>query len=230
MAWAWWTAGAFLLIGWIVLTSHMKVLFGFTRLEGNDDMTLDLHGLYGSLKFRYTIPILKFKTWLKGIELKSEKVNKNEADLLQDQKQNITVDKIRQAFENAKPLIAHCFGFNSWLEGTLSKIRCTSVVWKTSIGIGDAPETAFVVGLLWSLKSSSLSYVFRRIRLDTQPRLQVMPAFNELQFTTEVQCRFEIRVGYALLAGIRLLLRIMKVKDGLRVWQKVLFRTEPSNT
>ncbi|UUZ94372.1 hypothetical protein LJK87_07325 [Paenibacillus sp. P25] len=106
------------------------------------------------LKFRYTIPILKFKTWLKGIELKSEKVNKNEADLLQDQKQNITVDKIRQAFENAKLLIAHCFGFNSWLEGTLSKIRCTSVVWKTSIGIGDAPETAFVVGLLWSLKSS----------------------------------------------------------------------------
>ncbi|MCZ8512887.1 DUF2953 domain-containing protein [Paenibacillus filicis] len=225
MVWAWWTAGALLLLAWLVLSSNIRILFTFTRQDENDELTLDLHALFGMVRFRYTIPILEMHKLLERLDMKSERVDKSDAELVKDKKQGITVAQIKTAFENAKLLLEHCFQFNVWLLDTLKRVRCTSFVWKTSVGIGDAAQTACVVGMLWGLKSSMLAFLFRKIRLEAQPRLQIMPAFNELHFTMELMFKLEIRLGFLLYAGCLLLLRIARIKGGIRTWQRVLFKT-----
>lgn len=223
MGWAWWAAGGALLL-WMLLASWIRVLISFTRLDGNDELTVDAHALFGLVKLRYTIPIMRLRSLQEGLELKTERVDKNENEMNSEREHAVTLHKIRQAFANARLLLEHCFQFNEWLRGVVSRVRCTSLVWNTAVGLSDAAQTAIATGVLWSLKTSLLSWLLRRLRLETQPRLKVMPAFNQWQFTTELLCKLQIRLGTVLFAGFRLLVRIAKTKGGIKTWQRVLFR------
>lgn len=223
MGWAWWAAGGALLL-WMILASWIRILISFTRLDGNDELTVDAHALFGLVKLRYTIPIMRLRSLQEGLELKAERVDKNKNEMRSEREHAVTLHKIRQAFANARLLLEHCFQFNEWLHSVISRVRCTSLVWNTSVGLSDAAQTAIATGVLWSLKTSLLSWLLRRIRLETQPRLKVMPAFNQWQFTTELLCKLQIRLGTVLVAGFRLLVRIARTKGGIKIWQRVLFR------
>jgi len=79
--------------------------------------------------------------------------------------------------------------------------------------------------MLWGLKSSLLAYIFKYIRLDTKPVIQVSPQFNTIHFSTHAASTFHIRVYNIFQAGFLLLLRVIKIKGGLRIWHKNLFNT-----
>ena len=223
MIWPWIVGIVFVLI-LLFACSSMQCRFTVVRQRQDDEIVLDLHTLYGLVKRRFAIPVIRFLNVQEGVHFKAEQVNKTNNELTNDNKSHITKRTIQEAFANYQVLLAHCFQFNRWFRETLRHVRCTELFWKTNVGIGDAAETAMTAGMVWGLKASLLGYVFRYIQLETKPVIQVVPQYNITTFSSEVQVLLKIRVYEIMYASLRLLLRIMKIKGGLRMWRKVLFK------
>jgi hypothetical protein len=223
MMWVW-VIGA-VVVGFIILlSSSMKCRLTLIRRHADDEIVFDIHAMYGLVKKRLAIPVLKLSHMLDALEVTSEVVNKSSHQLEKGIKQKITLDKIKLAYTNFQELLEHCFQFNKWLLDTLRHVRCTKLYWKTNVGLGDAAETAMATGIVWGLKSSLLGFLFQFIQLKTRPQLLVVPQYNEYAFASEIICLAKVRLFYILVAGIRLLFRILRVKNGLKTWQRVLFK------
>jgi hypothetical protein len=68
-----------------------------------------------------------------------------------------------------------------------------------------------------------MGFLFRFIKLDVRPEINVSPQYNKTEFSTQMLFILHIRMYYVASAGIHLLYRILKVKGGLKTWQRVLF-------
>lgn len=228
MKWAW-VAGIVAVCFVIVLSSSIKCRLTLMRRHADDEIVVDVHAMSGLVKQRLSIPVLKLSELQNAVEVKAEVVNKSNNNLEQGSHEKITMERIKQAYDNVQVLLEHCFQFHKWMLETLKHVRCTKLYWKTNVGLGDAAETAMATGLVWSLKSSLLGFLFQFIQLETRPGLLVVPQYNEYAFATEIICIAKIRLFYILLAGIRLLFRILRVKDGLKTWQRVIFKPSEQN-
>ncbi|TDF99299.1 DUF2953 domain-containing protein [Paenibacillus piri] len=220
-----WIAGTAAVVLVLLAASNVKLRMLILREKKNDEIVLDIQGLYGLVKKRIEIPMLQFHNIKEGIGYKTEFVNSKAQELTHDNRQHINKRTITEAFENMRELFAHCFHLHDWLLGTLKHVHCTGMYWKTEVGLGDAAETAMTTGLVWGLKTSLLGFIFRFIKLDVTPEINVVPLFNQVKFFTDVIWTARIRFFYVMLAGILLLYRILKVKGGLKTWQRLLFKT-----
>jgi hypothetical protein len=84
--------------------------------------------------------------------------------------------------------------------------------------------TALATGTVCSVQSSLLGLLSQLMKLRTEPRMQVQPVYQGTIFRSELRCIVEIRLGFALLAGVKLLMRMRKSKGGIRAWQNILFK------
>lgn len=92
---------------------------------------------------------------------------------------------------------------NLWL---VQHIKCHHFCWKTRFSLGDAAATGIGSGLLWSLKGYLLSLFQRTVDAkECDPEILVTPVFNGETMTTEFNCIFNLRTGYIIIAGLRLL-------------------------
>lgn len=223
MIWVWVTVAVAAVVI-LVLSSSIKCRLTLLRRHADDEIVVDVHAMGGLIKQRVSIPVLKLSNWVNSVQVTTEVVDKTNNNLEQGLKGSITIEKIRKAYSDVNLLLEHCFQFHKWMLDTLKQVHCAKLYWKTNVGLGDAAETAMATGLVWSLKSSLLGFVFQFIQLDTRPQLMVVPQYNEWAFATEIICIAKIRIFYILLSGIRLLVRILRVKGGLKTWQRVLLK------
>ncbi|AEI41291.1 DUF2953 domain-containing protein [Paenibacillus mucilaginosus] len=224
MIWAWAAAGlAAIAIAALVL-SQVTIQIGFSQKGKDEDITVNAKALFGLVKLKFEIPFIRFKNLQEGFEVKAKakQVNSTAGQLLGQAMENIGPEMLRKAYENIRKLLENTLNFNEWLRHMLGRVRCTQMDWKTTVGIGDAAETAFLAGAFWGIKTSILGLLFRYIPLEGQPRLAVVPAFNQTLIAVEVMCTFRIRMAYILLSGVQLLWRVLKVKGGLKAWRNVL--------
>ncbi|WP_019536711.1 DUF2953 domain-containing protein [Paenibacillus ginsengihumi] len=222
MVW-WWAAGIVIVLIGLLLASDVRLRLDARRLHNNDHYEVELRALYGLIRRKYGVPMISAASF--GLELKTEQINRRSEQLMRENKRKVTLEQIQTAIERFRHLLQHTPDFYQWLRDTLRHVHCMRMEWKTGIGAGHAPETAFAAGMIWGLKTSLLSYIFRFIRLDAQPKLQVMPCFNELRLTTEAEAHFRIRIIYLFQSMFILLFRVLKVKGGLKAWQNVLVKS-----
>jgi hypothetical protein len=224
MVFAWITSAvAFVLI--MLLSSKVSCRITAIKENKNDEIILDLEALFGLVKRRIAIPTIIFKNFHDGLNVTTQLMDKAEHQMVHEENKKIDKQTIKEMFEKFRELLTHCFHFNEWLKDTLKHIHCTRIFWKTEVGVGDAPETAVTTGMVWGLKTSLLAVVFRFIKLDAQPELHVVPQFNQTKFTTQLLLLAYIRVFHILAACLYLLYRVFKVKNGLKTWQRLLFKT-----
>lgn len=224
MLWVWGSIFVLLICFAVAMFSNMEFHLYFFRQNHNDHAYIDIRGFFGWIKFRYEVPVIKFKNWKDGFLVKTEKVENFRPDSFDQNKGLLNRETIIRFYEKSKLLLANIFNFSEWFTETLTHMRCTKLRWVTYIGIGDAPDTAITTGIVWGLKSSLLGYVQKFIHLDSTPLMAVNPQYNRTHFSTEMSCILKIRLGYAIIAGLLLIVRMMKVKGGVKTWQNILFK------
>jgi hypothetical protein len=218
-----WILGLIAVFVTLILMSLIRIRVLFTRQQQEDDnLVVNIKALFGLVRLRYEIPVIKLSL-TDDLNVKTDDKSKT-VETLTHKHKNITPMKIITFFKRNFKIVTNVFGFRDWLQGTLRHVKCTKIRWSTNIGLGDAPDTAVTAGIVWGLKTSLLGYVFKYIALDTRPELAVNPQFNRTQFTTELLCIVKFRLGYAIFAGLLLIVRILKVKGGIRAWQNILFK------
>ncbi|UJF31182.1 DUF2953 domain-containing protein [Paenibacillus hexagrammi] len=205
-----------------VLSSQIYGDFYFSRVKDNDQLFVEIRALFGIVRFRYVIPVIQFKGLHKGVLVKTEAVNQTQASLEGQAKEHITKEKVLEFFKNAKVILEHTAQLYDWMKKTIAKAQVTHLSWITRVGVGDAPETAITTGAIWAIKSSLLGFGIRFIQMLSKPKVAVTPQYNATYFSTEFVCKGRIRTWHVMWAGIALVIRISKVKGGLRVWYEML--------
>lgn len=205
----------------IVLASKLEVRIHLTRRDADDDWSVKFRWLYGLVRYTIKIPAVRWKDG-EGLELKKREVSKGKVQA----KNKPVIDShfIKKEYRKLLDLLHNTFGLSRWIKETLKHVRCRELVWHTQLGAGGAVETATIIGLVWSLKGSIVALLSNYIKLAVQPRLQIIPHFNESRLDTVFSCIFNIRTGYAIVAGMLLLIRIVRIKGGMKVWRSTLSR------
>lgn len=221
MAWVWFLLVVMIVMIIATLFSRVRAHIVYSRESEDDHFYVQIKALFGAIRYRYSLPTIKFEGLKQGVSLETEKTTNIP---MPDSKDQIKIDRedIVSRYEKFRELISHVLGFHRWLLSTLKHTHCSQISWITNVGLDDAAETAITTGMIWGLKTSILGIIFNHIQLEAQPQLAVVPQFNNPQFQTHFDCIIRIRLGYAMFAGLHLLVRIYKVKGGIRTWQNIL--------
>ncbi|WP_424766116.1 DUF2953 domain-containing protein [Paenibacillus sp. sgz302251] len=205
----------FLLILMVLLFSPVVINGHLRRLGSNDDAELNVKALYGLIKYRVKVPTIQFTGT--SVELKEQVSSSNAGiDTWKQFSEDIDADKVVNAMERFKHILQMTIDLTGWARKTLTKVRLVEWNWNTSVGTGDAMWTAMATGFIWSVKTSVIGVLSQMVKLKTEPKMIVQPIYQHPAFTTELSCIAQIRFGYAILAGLQLLVRMKKVKGGVK--------------
>ncbi|MBP1988941.1 DUF2953 domain-containing protein [Paenibacillus eucommiae] len=222
MIWLWVVGIVLFAVIVILCFSYISGNIFFSREKDNDEIVVEIQALFGLLHYRYVVPMIKFKGFAEGIQVKSKLVNENTSAPLSETKERITQDKIIRFYHTAKILLQNAVHLYEWLKRSLSHVQCMKLTWSTHVGLEDAPETAITTGAVWAMKSSLLGFIMPYVQIKCRPLIEVVPEYNRMQFTTVFSCAVRVRFFYAMLAAVQLLYRILKVKGGLRTWYRIM--------
>lgn len=209
---------------WLFVFSSVRIGIHYRRKSHDDRIGLDVRALYGLVHLRFEIPIIKLKALSAKAEVKMEAEAGSSGPPLAEKRQTITPNTLMRWHHIARKTLREVHGLIDWLKQTLRWIQCERIFWQSKIGTGDAAETGILTGLIWGVKSTFLGSILRYVSLNTLPIVNVIPLYNQRYLSSEFECILRIRVGHAMLAGIRLLPRIWKAKGGEGKWQSILFR------
>ncbi|MEK3881500.1 DUF2953 domain-containing protein [Paenibacillus sp. PL2-23] len=224
--WIW--AGGF----FVVLLAAMAVVMspivvnGYVKRVGrnnDDEAIIRVRALYGLLQFKYKVPIMK---WTGTAVKMEEQISAKSAgiDTWKQFEDEINADKVARSIDRLRDILHMVRDLTGLIRKTMSHVKLTDWRWTTSVGTGDAMWTAMATGAVWSIKTSILGVLSQMVQIKNNPSVSVNPSFNHPAFTTEWSCIAQIRLGYAILAGLQLLVRMKRWKGGVKAWQNTLFK------
>lgn len=222
--WVWICIGILLVILVTIWLSDIQIHLQFRKFAHNDEITLQIRLLFGLVKLDYKVPRLTLEGWQKGLTYRQKETDNVFGSHNKEHVGHLDFEKLKQKHEKFQLLINATSGWKIWYKQFLRKIRVTKMNWSTDIGIGSAADTAVATGVVWAVKSVATGWAAGTFRFMQNPRLAVYPQFHTPQFATELDCIAKIRFGQAIVAGLALIVRVLKVKGGLRTWQNILFK------
>lgn len=80
----------------------------------------------------------------------------------------------------------------------LNLFRIHNIKWVTTLGLEDAPLTAFSVGIVWAVKYNVLGRLLSIMKGMERPAIDVRPAYQEMMFQTHITCIISFRIGKAI--------------------------------
>lgn len=203
----------------IILVSLIKFHLVVRKVNENETVQLEVTALYGLVRLRYLIPYIVFKNMKDGIQVEQQRSNNLVKDQSASSGQDINKDKVRYWADQFYDMLRATRGLQKWMTSTLKHISFQRLDWSTNVALSDAAHTATLSGALWGLKTTLIGWLSCYIRLSRRPRVFVVPVFGKPPlFATEFECNGEIRCGRALYAGFVLIVRVLKVKGGLKKW------------
>lgn len=222
--WGWMLAGGAAVVIALLLSKVSFELF-YSRVKDNDRLYVYCKAVYGLVQYRFEVPVITFKGLEKGIMLKEEHVNERGDRLMAEGTQEINKDKVLRFFRKAKIFVEATYHMRDWLYDTMSKVTCTKLIWSTRIGLGDAPETAITTGVVWTLKSSLLTFLFTHIKRCGNPQIHVIPDYQNTVFTTELTWKGQMRFDQACASLVLFVVRAFKNRGSFKAWQKILSKS-----
>ncbi|MEW8986888.1 MAG: DUF2953 domain-containing protein, partial [Bacillus sp. (in: firmicutes)] len=106
--------------------------------------------------------------------------------------------------KDLETLIKHVVSMHKIIRNFLRKVSINDIQWHSVVGVGDAATTGTLTGALWSVKGSLLGLLSLYMRIKEMPKLSISPSFLRPVSETHFQCMIQFRIGYAMLAGIKL--------------------------
>lgn len=191
----------------LVVFTPVRIIMFYERVHEKDHLTVEMTAWFRLIRYKYEIPVMKLlSNRLKIIkEVESSVQTQGTTD-----ETAITKEKIDKWIRDYRNMVEHIHDFFPTVRRFMKQIQCKEVVWQTSLGIGDAAATGTLTGVVWSIKSLIIATLSRSVTLQTYPRISVQPVWNEAVIHTKIRCILMFRVGHAILAGIRLLLKLRK--------------------
>lgn len=192
----------FLLIIFSKLTIHLN----YFHHNDNDDLKVEFRIWFGLIKYKINIPLVKIDDNSPSIVVKGNSgmgnSSENDSPTKVDQ---IKKDDIMTYLRNTKEILQHVINMNVILRKFIKRIVIKHFEWHSLVGLGDAAHTGILTGAIWTIKGSFIGMLSHFLRLKKMPVLSVTPHFQLAIIQTRITCIFQFRIGYAILAGLKLI-------------------------
>ncbi|MNW36126.1 hypothetical protein D3C74_131320 [compost metagenome] len=209
----------------LLLTSVITVRLSVTKKNWDDSVIVDVKMLYGLITLHYEVPAIVLKSLQEGVWVEKSQSDNILKGHTSNEEQVIDQEKVHQWTKEFKEILSATKGLKKWMRNTLDRVTIRKLDWSTNIALSDAAHTATLTGVLWGVKSVLVGFLSYHVTLLQRPKIFVVPVFGSRPlFTTEIHCIAQIRCGYAIHAGLVLIVRVLKVKGGIRKWLSILFK------
>jgi hypothetical protein len=192
----------------IIAFTTLQIRYFLIRDGKNEYMETNTRAWFGLINLKLKVPLVKLADNLKGTKVHVELESPNEE--IQEIKVKITPKRFYRILKQILSFIKRVHDLLKILKIFLKRVRLEQFEWKTKIGTGDAAETGMLAGASWGMKGSIVGMIGSMVSLRTLPTIYVHPLFNEKKITTTLSCMFRFRIGYAMVAGIRIVLNLRK--------------------
>jgi hypothetical protein len=191
----------------LLLTTKLTISINYYHHNDNDDLQIEFRIWFGLIRYKKKIPFVKIDENSPSIIIKSksamgndDNVENTEYDVKQFTKNDFLENYRRMNFLLKKVVHLHTI-----IKKFLQKISINKFEWQTMIGVGDAAHTAIVTGVLWSIKGNMTGLLSQYFKLKVMPVISITPHFQANVIQTRVSCIFQFRIGYAILAGLKMI-------------------------
>ncbi|MBY0160403.1 DUF2953 domain-containing protein [Cytobacillus firmus] len=203
----------------VVLSSKVTIKLDVVLRKNEYKVLAEMKMLFGWITRRYEIP---FHLANGGIEFKPEN-REGQGNPDSDETKAPSSRTVR--FRDYGRAVFATKGFKKWVKQTMAAVHLMDVRWSTRIALEHAADTAVATGLLHAVKHTIMGWMSYRLIMEELPEIKVVPVFNgPPQISTELCCIAKISCGKAMYAGLVLIVRVLKVKGGVRSWQNTLFK------
>jgi len=196
---------ALLLLVLLLLFTKTTIHIRYYHAKDNDDLTIQAKLLFGLIRYKKKIPLIKIDDDSPTIVVKEEtSINDSEATDTKKTKQ-FSPEDLLNTLDNAKELLLHVVGFHRIIRSFLSKVIIKNIEWSSIVGLGDAAHTGAISGAIWAVKGSVIGIISQYMRMQNMPKINIYPQFQRVASETLFTCMFQFRIGHAMFAGIKII-------------------------
>ncbi|TKC15804.1 DUF2953 domain-containing protein [Robertmurraya kyonggiensis] len=197
---------AIILLIIVVLIMKISVIIDYYHGNDDDHLKITLKALFGLLRYKINIPVIKMDKDSPAIVVKENvemKVGPQENEQKKG-KEKFTVDELLASLKDMKLLLKHVAGLHRIIRSFLKKVTVSKVEWNTIVGVGDAAYTGMLTGAIWTVKGSIIGLMCSLMKVQETPQIMITPDFNRSISQTSLKCMIHFRIGHAIFAGIKL--------------------------
>ncbi|WHZ02014.1 DUF2953 domain-containing protein [Neobacillus sp. YX16] len=197
---------AIILLFLLIIFSKLTIHLNFFHHNDNDELSVVFKLWFGLIKYTINVPLIKIDDNSPSIVLKGNTSMGDSGEGESSSKvQQVDKDAIVRNLSDAKEIIQHVVNMQVIVSKFMKRIVIKHFEWHSLVGVGDAAHTGIITGALWTLKGSVVGMLSNFLRLEEMPVLSVTPHFQMAIIQTRITCIIHFRIGYAILAGLKLI-------------------------
>lgn len=195
-----------IILCFLKLTIHIR----YYHKKDNDDLKIEVRALFGLIKYKKTIPLIKIDDDSPTLVVKEETELKGKENPIEETKQ-FSASDLLNFLSNSKEILTHVVHFHRIVSSFLAKLTIKNIEWSSIVGLGDAAHTGMISGAIWAVKGSIIGIISNYMKLKDMPKINIYPQFQGVASETLFSCMIQFRIGHAMMAGIKL---VKYWKDG----------------
>jgi hypothetical protein len=205
MFWVLLVLSILLLLFILILFTKLTVLINYYHHNDDDDLKIKLMIWFGLIKYTINVPLIKVDDNSPSLVVKSKtKMGDSAYESTKEDTKQITTEDVDNHLSNAKKILDHVFGLHQIVRKFFRRVTMKGLEWNTLIGVGDAAHTGSFTGAIWAFKGSIIGLLSHYFKLKEMPKISVTPHFQAAVIQTRLTCIIQFRIGYAILAGLKL--------------------------
>ncbi|MCT4618697.1 MAG: DUF2953 domain-containing protein [Marinisporobacter sp.] len=203
-----------MIIIFLIILLFMSVIIDIKILKDNDNdkIILEFKTLFELIKYKIEIPFIDLTMKKNGLPFlkMSTEIKKGQAEELSEEKKSIVnLNEMKKIYKKVR-----CFfcTYEKEIQYICSRLKISTFLWKTDLGLKDAALTGMLSGVLWIFQEQIIILLRNNAKCN-QMNSKVTPHFNKEVFKTTLHCIIKGKIGYIIIAGIKFGWTFL-IKDG----------------
>ncbi|MDC7795318.1 DUF2953 domain-containing protein [Bacillus altitudinis] len=203
---------AFLFLVILLIFMKVTISLDYSHANDNDHIAVKIITLYGIVRLKKDIPMVKVNTEDQTIDIREKKMASTKTPSQEKETMHKKVGKrdVKEILHQMERITKEIVDLNRIMRKFFIHIKIVSFHWSTWIGFHDAALTGVAAGGVWSVKGALLAFMQEHLTFKHKPVYEVIPAFQHKVSQTHFACIAYFRIGHAMLAAIRLLVHWLK--------------------
>jgi hypothetical protein len=183
----------------LIIISSVKANILVLKEDRDSKVIISIKALYGLIRFKKELGSFQVtKTNKEDDEDLRMKIKSDSWSKHKGYTDSIDMKKIKNIIENIRR-------YKRVINYLIEKTHFHRLFWKTEIGLDDAALTGMVTGIINILKSNLFAILNNKKNRPKEIHFKITPNFNNEVLRTDIDCIFTSKIGYIIIAGLKIL-------------------------
>ncbi len=186
----------------VIISSPISINIKILKDKKNDELIVKLKLLYGLIKLKFEYPLFEVDLEENKINLKIQNDTNLDRGIINEENNKFSVTRLAEKIKEGKVILKKYKRLSTYI---VDHTNWEYFSWVSQIGMENAACTGLLTGILDILKTNFIIYL-KNIGVNFEDiKIKTIPNFDIISLNTRLNCIFNIKIGYIIIAGIKLL-------------------------